>query len=89
MVDSLIIYIGLFVGGVIIGMALSFRKNYRNKILEILDYLKFAKKIDNDEYEYYKVKFIDKQDDIQTLKKLSGLIKRRKKEHEQPNGNIE
>jgi hypothetical protein len=76
---SIIIWVGLVAFGFLIGYTLSFAK-YKKMIIDVLDNLLFTEKVNKEEYNYYKEKFIKEKD---TLKGIRGFIER-KKDGEKP-----
>lgn len=76
---TLFIYLGCFVIGFLVGSVLNYKK-YRKLILEVLDNLKFTEKIDSNQYEYYKEKFIKEKDSLKGIKELTVKLRKGKKE---------
>lgn len=64
--NTIIIYCALILVGVFIGYLVSFRK-YKRLTIEVLDYLKWNKELDNDKYDYYVEKFVTKKDSMKAI----------------------
>lgn len=77
--NEIILYVLFGVLGVIIGYLLTF-KGYKRKVLEVLDTLKILNQIDDDKYDYFKDKFIDKQDSLKRVRETLATF--RKKEND-------
>ena len=76
---TVILWCILLIVGYLIGIALSYKK-YGKLILEVLDYLKYTKKIEEEEYIYYKEKFLTEKDSLKGLKSI--MEKRKKKKND-------
>lgn len=72
---SILIYCIIFIAGFLLALSLLTRK-YQHKVMDVLDYLLFSKKIEEKEYNHYKEKYVTKQDSLknltETIKKLRG-----------------
>ena len=80
--DELIIYLLIGAGAFFIGTASTYSL-YKNRVIEVLDYLtKVGKKLDSEEYDYYLDKFVKKKQP--TLVKL--INKKREKKEEKIEG---
>ena len=71
-IGKILIYVSCVLLGFVVGNIYYF-KRYAKMILEVLDNLKFTKKINNEDYEYYKNKFLKQKD---TMNNIIGFIKR-------------
>ena len=79
--EAYVLNILLFCLGVLIGISLNYL-SYKNKVLEVLDHLKeVTKTIDEEQYNYFVKKFINKQKSI-FVKLVETIIKKRKEKKE-------
>ena len=78
-INVIIIYLGCIVIGFIIG-GIVYYKKYGRMIIEVLDNLKFTKKINTEEYDYYKEKFIKQRDSLKSIRDFTKKFKREKKD---------
>jgi len=78
-IDLLIIYGFIFFVGLVFGYMLNF-KAYQEKVLTVLDHLRVVSKtLDEEEYNYFKEKFISKENKVRPFANLINKIKNRGK----------
>lgn len=75
----IIIYLGIFFLGLIAGNTLSYKK-YGKLILDVLDNLRYTEKINVEQYDYYKEKFIKQKDSLKSIKDFINRKKEKKEE---------
>lgn len=78
-INEIILYALVGLGGLIVGVSISYGM-YKNKVLDVLDYLKnVTKTLDDEQYNYFRSKLV-KQDSERVIMKVLKKFKRDKKE---------